>query len=160
MMRLRHRLRSLMALPILVGLALWATMRFEGCGGGWFHGRGFKAIPLDFLVVDASDGRPIPSASIRFIDEQPETVLTTGRDGRAGFVYRDAPVASTRYFPLIGPPGKETLAVGYPWALSVKAEAYDDRVEDMRHLTRDPRYHYNAVPPPIVVRLKKRSPGP
>jgi hypothetical protein len=149
-----------MAVPILAGLGLWVLASVEGCGGRWFRGIGFKNIPLDFLVIDAGDGRPIPSATIRFIEFNPETVLTTGCNGHAGFVFRNAPVASTRYDPLIGPPGKEKLAVNYCWVLSVRAEGYDDLIVDMSVPTKDPRYHYDAVPPAIVVRLQRRATKP
>ena len=158
--RFHYRLRSLMAVPIFAGLALWLLVPVEGCGGRGYRGIGFKSIPLDFLVIDAGDGRPIPSATIRFIEKHPEMVLTTGPDGHAEFVFRNAPVASTRYDPLIGSPGKETLAVNYGWALSVKAEGYDDQFVDMSALTKDPRYHYDAVPPSIVVRLDRRATKP
>ena len=86
--------------------------------------------------------------------------MTTGRDGHAGFVFQDAPVASTRHIPLIGLPGKETLAVNYWWGLSVKAEGYDDQLLYMGDLTKHPRYHYDRVPPAIVVRLGRRAAKP
>jgi hypothetical protein len=143
-----------------MGLSFWFLGSVEGCGGRWARGIGFKNIPLDFLVIDAVDGRPIPSATIQFIEFKPETSLTTGRDGRAEFVFRNARVASTRYAPLIGPPAKEKLAVDYSWVLSVRAEGYDDQLVDMSVLTQDPRYHYDAVPPAIVVRLQRRATKP
>jgi hypothetical protein len=158
--RFHYGLRSLMAVPIFAGLVLWLLGSVEGCGGRWARGIGFKNIPLDFLVIDAGDGRPIPSAKIRLIEKDPETVLTTGRDGHTGFLFRNAPVASTRYYPLIGSPGKETLAVNYSWALSVRAEGYDDQLVEMSDLTKDPHYHYDAVPPAIVVRLARRATKP
>jgi hypothetical protein len=144
-------------MPILMGLSLWFL---ESVGGWWARGIGFKNIPLDFLVIDAGDGRPIPSATIRFIEFDPETVLTTGRDGHAGFVFRDAHVESTRYYPLMGSPGKAKLAVNYGRVLSVRAEGYDDQVVDLSVLTKDPHYHYDAVPPAIVVRLQRRATKP
>ena len=160
MYRIRYRLLSLMAVPIFAGLALWLLGSVGGCGGQWARGIGFKNMPLDFLVIDAGDGRPIPSATIRFVDQVPETVLTTGRDGHAAFVFRNAPVASTRYYPLVGLPGKVALDVNYWWELSVNAEGYDERRLDMGSLTKDPRYYYEAVPPTIVVQLEKRATRP
>jgi hypothetical protein len=85
--RFHFRLRSLMAVPICVGLALWCAGSVEGCGGHWARGIGFRSIPLDFLIVDADDGRPISSATIRTVDAVPETLMVTGRDGHAGFVF-------------------------------------------------------------------------
>jgi hypothetical protein len=149
-----------MAVPILAGLGLWVLGSVEGCGGRWFRGIGFKNIPLDFLIIAADDGGAIPAATIRFIEFNPETVLTTGCDGHAAFVYRTAPVALTQYHPLVGPPGKEKLAVNYSWVLSVRAEGYDDLIADMSDLTNAPCYHYDAVPPAIVVRLQRRPVKP
>jgi hypothetical protein len=149
-----------MAVPILAGLGLWVLAPVKGCGGRSLRGIGFKDTPLDFLIIDAHDGRPIPSATIRFIEFNPETILTTGRDGHAAFLFRDAHVASTRYYPLIGPPAEEWLAVNYSWVLSVRAEGYDDLIVHMSDLTNDRRYHDEAVPPAIVVRLQKRATKP
>jgi hypothetical protein len=149
-----------MAVPFLAGLGLWVLASVEGCGGRWALGIGFKDIPLDFLIIDAGDGSPIPSATIRFIEFNPETVLTTGRDGHAAFVFRNAHVASTRYYPLMGLPAEEKLAVDYSWILSVRAEGYDGQIVDMSDLTKDRRYHYDAVPPAIVVRLQRRPMKP
>jgi hypothetical protein len=158
--RYQCRLRSLMAVPILAGLGLWVLGSIEGCGGWWARRIGFRNISLDFLVIDEGDGTPIPSATIRFIEFSPETVLTTGRDGHAGFVFRNAPVDSARYYPLIGPPGRAKLAVNYYWVLSVSAEGCDDQLLDMSALTRDSHYHHDAVPPAIIVRLRRRATKP
>ena len=144
-------LRRSRALAFGTSRRLWRSMG---------SGIGFKDIPLDFLIIDAVDGRPIPLATIRFVDQVPETVLTTGRDGHVAFVFRNAPVESTRYYPLVGSPVKVTLDVNYWWELSVNAEGYDERRLDMGDLTKDPRYHYEAVPPTIVVQLEKRATRP
>jgi hypothetical protein len=149
-----------MAVPIFAGFALWLLGSIEGCGDHWARGIGFRNIPLDFLIIDAADGRPIPSATILAVEMVPETVLTTGQDGHAGFVFRNAPVESTQYLPLIGLPGKTTLDVNYWWGLSVKAEGYDEQRLYMGDLTKDPRYHYDEVPPAIVVRLKRQAARP
>jgi hypothetical protein len=158
--RFRYRLRSLMTVPIFAGFALWLLGSVEGCGGHWARGIGFRNIPLDFLIIDAADGRPIPSATLLTDEMVPETVLTTGQDGHAGFVFRNAPVESTQYLPSIGLPGKATLCVNYWWGLSVKAEGYDEQRLYMGDLTKDPRYQYDKVPRAIVVRLERQAARP
>ena len=112
MVRLRFGMRTLMVLPVVAGLAVWVMGTIEGCGGTWCRALGRKTIPLDFVVVDAANGQPIPSAVIRFVETVPETVLETGGDGHAHFAYRDAPIESCRYYPPFGLPAwhfKESL---------------------------------------------------
>jgi hypothetical protein len=45
--------------------------------------------------------------------------------------------------------------VNYSADLRVSAEEYQSKRFDLRDLTEDSRYHYDDVPPPIVVRVLK-----
>jgi hypothetical protein len=89
--RYRIRLRTLLALPVMsaLGLYLWPFV----VSPDYFDGD--LQIPLEFVVVDAGNGRPIERALVRVVDAFRDENVTdshSGRDGRArmshGFAMR------------------------------------------------------------------------
>jgi hypothetical protein len=137
-------------LPILAGLSLWLADSWDG-----WDGSGRRTVVLDFCAVDAGTGRPVPGALIRLYEGTPEHSLTTGPDGHARFLYRDAAVAMS-YGGLRG----HRTRVHYGWMVSASADGYERKVADLSTLTGDPRYHSEALPPPILVRLERRRQSP
>src|SRR4051812_6172160 len=89
--RIRFSIRTLMALPVLAGLALLFVDRLTS-----WHATGHASIRLIFSVIDAETGQPIPPAVIKLSGHVPGHTLTTATNGRAGFVYRGAPVEMYR----------------------------------------------------------------
>jgi hypothetical protein len=84
----------LLALPAVaaLGLYLWPFLASPERFDGEFQ------LPLEFVVVEAGDGRPIEGAQIRVVEpfrDGKDTVARSGRDGRAGMSH-SFPVRGTR----------------------------------------------------------------
>src|SRR5947209_18039273 len=81
--RPRFRVRTLLVLPVVVGLLL---VMFNGCFESVRFGT--ATTQLDFLVVDSVTARPIPKAKISLIGWPSSYEANTDRSGRARFVFQ------------------------------------------------------------------------
>lgn len=136
--------RMMFAVGIMAGFLFLVSSLFEAV---WV---GRATIPLEFVILDDSTGKPIRGASIWLTEGTPEYRATADSNGRAKLLIR-ATVAghSSRV--------RSTRAVNYgSWRLVVAGGGFDLNA-DLRMLTKDARYHYDATPPPIVIRLKRGS---
>jgi hypothetical protein len=128
---------GIFVLMVLTPVALWT---------------GRATIPLEFLILDASTEKPIAGASIRLTEGMVDYVAASGPDGRATIVVdartggRSSIFVNTRY-------------VNYAWAVVITADQHEPVNEDLKNFTRDPHYHSDPAPPPIVIRLAPRSSG-
>jgi hypothetical protein len=104
---------------------------------------GYMSVPLEFLILDASTGQPIEGASVRLIEGDPAYETTTGSDGRSKIVIRAPAVGRSR----------STRVAIYPWTLTVTANRYAGVTDKLGSVMRALRYHRDAVPHPIVIRL-------
>jgi len=109
---------------------------------------GQASIPLEFLILDAANGRAVDGASIRLVESDPEYQATTGPDGRARVLLWAEVGGRSGLF-------RNTRAVNYKWALLVNCTGYRAITESLREVTRDARYHSGATPPSIVIRLQQ-----
>jgi hypothetical protein len=119
-------------------------------------GVGYVDVPLEFLVIDESTGFPLESASIWIHDHlgpkfQGSLIGATGRDGRAKVIL------DTYFSEGCNSLFRVYRHVNYLADLRVSAENYQAERFDLRDFTEGPRYHYDEVPPPIVIRLRKRQ---
>jgi hypothetical protein len=150
--RLRFGMRSLLALPLIVGLLLslpiWScTTCIDDCIP--------ITIPLSIVVVDDSEGYTIQSASIMIpkpLWSKASFATLTGTDGRASIVLDT--MCSDGYNTVF----RVHRRVSYPSEVHVSAQGYQSKRFVLADRTEDPRYHYNAVPPPITVRLRRLPP--
>ena len=153
MIRPRFHIRTLLALPAVAALVIVGldALYPEGC---WV---GRTTIALEFLVVDAETGQPVPAAILRLKALiRPEVAVETGRDGRVVVVIeadcggRFSLFRRTRYIDYRG------------WNYTIEASVYQRSEGSLGDFTSDAqRYHApGAVPPPITIRLGKRSPKP
>jgi len=137
--RVRLTVRRMMTVVAVVSLLLLAQP-----DALWV---GHATIPLDFLILDAPTGQPIGGASISLDEGSPSYTATTSPDGRATVVIRATTAGRSSLL-------RRTRSVNYGWALRVSAGGREGVTRDLNGYTRDRRYHADAAPPPIVVRLK------
>jgi hypothetical protein len=115
---------------------------------------GHASLPLEFLALDASTGRPIGGALIRLIDGPPEYEATTGPDGKAKIVIEARAAGSASLF-------HRTRSVYYLlWRLVISAKGYKSVKDDLNQYTWDPRFHSDPIPPPLVIRLQPDPSNP
>lgn len=115
---------------------------------------GGASIPIDFLVLDASTGQPIGGASVRLAEGNPEYQATTDPTGKARIVIQATTAGRSSL-------RRRTRSVNYGrWWLVVSAIGYMPLEDDLGRYTRDRRYHYDASPPPIVIRIASDPAGP
>jgi hypothetical protein len=109
-------------------------------------------IPLEFLVLDAATDRPIDGASVQLaLVSYP---VKTGLDGRALMTIKARTAERSSWM-------RRTRSVTYgDWWLDVSAGGYKKSVDSFRDHTSHPRYHLDAVPPPIVIRLSAETTAP
>jgi hypothetical protein len=113
---------------------------------------GHASVPLEFRVLDDSTGRPIEGASIRLAEGDPEYRATTGTDGRAKMVIRAMIGGRSSLI-------RTTRAVNYAWRLEVTADGHKGVTDYLGDHTRGNRYHSDASPPPVVIRLARTPSG-
>ncbi len=140
--RLRLTVRRLMAAVGVVAVVTFVLIALLP-EAAWV---GHASVPLEFLILDSSTGQPIERATLRLVEGNPEYEATTGPDGRAKVVLQVT--TAGRASPL-----RSTRAVNYAWMLLVTADRHQGVREDLRGVTRGPRYHSDSAPPPIVIRL-------
>jgi hypothetical protein len=117
---------------------------------------GTASIPLEFLILDSSTGRAIDGASVRLTEGAPEYRAASGPDGRARLIIRADTGGESWFGCEIG-----TRSVHYGrWALVISAEGYEGLNDDLNRFTQGARYHSDAVPPPIVIRLSSEPTKP
>jgi hypothetical protein len=112
---------------------------------------GGASIPLEFLVLDATTGRPIEGASLRLVLEEgrdPEYEATTGADGQAKVCIRAMTYGQSFLL-------RSTRFVRYHWTLIITADHHVGATLSLYELTRGARYHSDPAPPPIVIRLDR-----
>lgn len=121
---------------------------------------GHSEIPLDFLILDSSTEEPIGDASIRLLLEDmpdseanPRCEAKTGPDGWARIVHEFMTSGRSSMF-------RHTRTVNYSLMLNVRASGHRELKVELRDLTRDPGYHSEPVPPPIVIRLARTTTAP
>ena len=112
---------------------------------------GRASVPLEFLILDATTGRPINGASIWLAEGDPEYQATTGTDGTAKLIIQATTAGRSGIF-------RSVRSAYYDhWSLVISADGYKGLNDDLGRHTRGPRYHSDAVPPPIVVRLSSEA---
>jgi hypothetical protein len=152
MKRPRFTVRRLMvAVAVVAGVLAFISV---DCGP---EGSGFASIPLQFTVLDAVTGKPVPGATIRLLRViEPEYQANpTELDGRTALVIRARCGISG------GIINRRWRGVNYLfWTLEVEAEGYLKFRSSLEKYTTDRRFHESyGVQPPILIRLRK-SPGP
>jgi hypothetical protein len=155
MTKLRIGLRSLLALPVAVGLLLWIP---RSCTTAIGDGAPVN-VPLNFVVVDETTGQPIEGASVTFPDCNGSGITlaaTTSPDGRARILLDT--VFSEGYNTILM--HRVYRHISYRQDVEVSATGYRPSKIRLEDLTDDPRFHYDPVPPPILVRLKRESIDP
>jgi hypothetical protein len=116
---------------------------------------GHTTLPLEFLVVDAATGRPVPGSLVQLKGATPEyKAPLTDRDGRAKLVIQAMCGGRSSLF-------RSTRNVQYgEWEVSTESAGYETYRAGLSQFTHDHRYHdRDAVPPPIIIRIMPRSPG-
>ena len=167
-MRIQLRFALLLILVIAVALALISNCGKEKTAVEVGH----VDIPLEFVVIDDTSEKPIAGASIRLQDpdysglppESPHTLeALSGLDGRyrvnlMGLMYsaRSSVSEDGRFLRRL------SRWVRYPnWELSVSVDGYQEfslsYQEFQKKYTGNCQYHENTVPPPIVIRLRRRK---
>ena len=145
--RPRFTMRQLMGAVAVAAVGMFVLMVL-GPVALWV---GQATIPLEFLILDASTGKPIADASIRLAEGSVDYETTSGLDGRATIVI-DAHTGGR------SGPFEFTRTVNYAWSLVITADHHQSVNEDLKSRTRDPAYHSGPAPPPIVVRLTPLDP--
>ena len=112
------------------------------------HWLDIEKISLEFMVLDDSTGKPVAGASLRLRFRLYDYAATTNAQGRVRIVVEGACGGG----PL---PSRTTRRVNHEGELVVAADRFPLQGADLRNLTRDPRYHSDKAPPPIVIRLAK-----
>jgi hypothetical protein len=149
--RPRFTVRRLMiAVAVVAGALAFISATTDVNGSGW------ATIPLQFTVLDATTGKPVSEATIRLTIGPEYQANPTGPDGRTTLVIRAMCGSS-------GPIFRRRRGVNYGfWRLEVEAKGYLKFRSNLEKYTtdRDRRFHdYDAIPPPIVIRLRT-SPDP
>jgi hypothetical protein len=149
---LRLSLRSFLALPVAVGLLFWLLFLVpRSCVT--MIGDGTVSVPLVILVVDDKTGHPIEGAAVKFLDRHRSGMTreaTTSVDGRANFVL-DVWFSEGYNGTLML---RVYRRVNYNEDVQVSAKGYRPSTIPLEDRTTDPRYHYDAAPPPILIRLE------
>jgi hypothetical protein len=134
----------------IVREVLWQPMgQISQCNGG-------RIVPIEFAIVDAKTGSPVPRAKLTLSGRSLlHHDLETGPDGRAFLRFQ---------------PGCDELAYAYSgigytvhysnWGLGIEAEGYESVRDPLSSHRGDTRYAHDAVPPPIVIRITRRMPTP
>jgi hypothetical protein len=157
MMQLRGRKVSFAQLMLSIALIGIATVLALGTlvvtlflDAVWV---GRATIPLEFQVFALDDGKPIDGARVRLYEGNPEFEVITGPDGRAQVTINAVTAGRSSRI-------SESRSVNYAWALDVSADGFKPVNEDLKNRTRDPRYHSDPVPPPIVFRMERVESSP
>ncbi len=138
----KFTLRRMMVAAMVFLLVLFATSLLSEAL--WV---GSASVPLEFLCLDASTGRPIEGASVTLAEGHPEYRATTGADGKAHLVIRTTTAGRSSVI-------RSTRSVHYGrWSLVITANGYKSLNDSLRSHTLEPRYHSDAIPPPIVIHL-------
>jgi hypothetical protein len=110
-------------------------------------------VPIEFAILDAETGSPVARAKLTLSSRAPlQHALETGPDGRAFLVFQ--PGCDELVYPLWG----IIYTVHYSnWGSGIEAEGYESVREELSSHRRDTGYRHDVVPPPIVVRIKRRT---
>jgi hypothetical protein len=149
MTRLRIGLKSLLALPVAVGLLLWTP---RSCTTA--IGDGALNVPLNFVVVDEATGQPIGGASVTFPDCHGSGITLAARtspDGRARILFDT--VFSEGYNTILM--HRVYRRISYRQDVEVSATGYRVSKILLEERTEDPRFHHDSVPPTILVSLNR-----
>jgi hypothetical protein len=150
-----------MAVVAVMALLFWVGIQWKADTGST-RGVGHTSVPLVFVVSDIESGRPIDGATIKLSDHDYQSnqvppyvlQLKTGKDGQAStqvdlmfYESRGIPSGQLRLF-----------RVAYPhWEIRVAADGYEDAIAPFAdYEQRDRRFHENAPPPPIAIRLRRQ----
>jgi hypothetical protein len=150
--RPRFTVRSLM-----VAVAIVAVLIFmEGEAVVLRNGR--ATISLQFTVLDADTNRPASGASIRLDDDGYYGNFVcraiAGRDGGARVTIRTGCGDSGSII------RRNRNVTYWPWTIYAEVDGHQSFKGRLEKYTADRRFHdYDAIPPPIVIRLRK-SPDP
>lgn len=147
------RLPRMSVRRLMIGVAAVAVILLAALSMSEAVWVGSASIPLEFLVLDSATGRPINEASIRLAEGDPGYRATTGPDGRAKLVIRATTAGHSSL-------GRSTRAVAYGvWSLVISADGYKGLNDDLGQHTREPRFHSDPAPPPIMIRLAPEPPN-
>jgi hypothetical protein len=146
--RYRVRLRTLLAMPVVsaLGLYFWPFV----VSPDYFTGD--LEVPLEFVVVDAGDGRPIEGALVRVVDafrDENATGSHSGRDGRARMRHGFAMRGVSRSYRRSGSVSFEDC-----W-LEVSAAGYRSSTTTLLDFTGTRRDLDDPRPPVITVALRE-----
>jgi hypothetical protein len=116
------------------------------CGGG-------RMVPIEFVLIDAETGTPVPRAKLTLSGRGTRHhELETGPDGRTSLSFQ--PGCDERTYLLWG----TVYTVHFSrWKLSIEAEGYDRVNDNLSRYRADVQYPHRAVPSPILVRMKRRE---
>lgn len=109
-----------------------------------------RTVPIQFAIVDAETGRPVPGARVKLSRQNDRHhALTSSSDGLASLTFK--PGCDERIYLL----GGLVYTVYYSnWELEVDAEGYERVKSLLSEYRGDTRYPGNIVPPPIVIRVR------
>jgi hypothetical protein len=159
--RVRFTVRRMMIAVAAVAFLLWLVLRWDA-DTGVSLGIGHASIPIVFVVQESGSDRPVEGATIHLQDPDYEDTpnppyvldLKTGPDGQAT-VLSDWTFHASEGIPS----GKlRFYRVRYPpWEMRFSAEGYQGVAASFRdYESKDRRFHEDAPPPPIVIRLRRR----
>jgi hypothetical protein len=145
---IRITTRTLLVMPISAALLLIVLNLFTI--GLWV---GYADVPLEFIILDVETNEPVEGAVLRMTGELPYMPPATGADGRTAIVIHAMCGGECSLL-------KRTRSVNYsPWDLTIDAEGFEHAREELNRYTRDRKFHdYAAVPPPIVIHIRRRPP--
>jgi hypothetical protein len=108
---------------------------------------GHAQIPLEFVILDGSTGSPIEGATVRLLlDDDPQHAATTGPAGRLRVVLQFTTGGRSSVL-------RRTRVVNYNLMVTITAVGHQPLSVALAEPTREPRYHSDPNPPPIVIRL-------
>jgi hypothetical protein len=113
---------------------------------------GGRIVPIEFLVIDAETGAPVPHSKLTLSGRGSQNhSLKTGPDGRALLTFQTG--CEERTYLLWG----NLYTVHYSnWKLGIEAQGYESIQAKLDSYRRDTRYPGDAVPPPIPIRIRKQ----
>ncbi len=154
--RVRFTVRGMMATVAAASLACFALAQvaqilrqpigsITQCYGG-------RAVPTTFVIVDAETRAPVPRAKLTLSGRNTRHDLETGPDGRASLTFQPGCDELIYFF------GDVVYTVYYSnWQLELEVEGCDPVKEKLSNWRADTSYADTAVPPPIVIKIKKRA---
>ncbi len=146
MRRRQFKVRTLLILPIIIAVLLFALDSFQRT-----HWAGHTTVQLDFRVLDGSSETAIPGATVELGSEDPRETTYNGKTDPDGRVSLNPIVFAFGTRSLL----RRSRQIEYFYSIRINAQGYQAIEMPLEQLTGQPEYHSDAHPPEIVLRLRK-----